>query len=492
MAGRPVRYTSRPVLLVRRLLVLTAVAAAAGCWPANQAPQIDSVQPRRAFTDGPVVLRIGIGDIRPALTVDLGTGVLSVDLASIKVALIASVQGSGSGGGGAGGGAGGDTVAAAAVPLTSLQWEGRTTQALWVQTPPGLAAGHYGVQVTDPRGLQTTLAHAFEAMGPDLWPPQLYLEPSLEPEAMVSEDQVPTFLVADDGVGGLAEVSWSTSTGGSSACADATVSPPPEPSDSTLSDPARELPRMIRCPLKFAAPSFGDQDPTVAFLPFTLHARARDPAGHEVTLEIPLRFARPPTIVSFTGTVGALAGGQPFTVRGHGFFPGAKVLLGEVPLAGAVPGGELAEDPSDPERGHQLIVGLTPPRLRAENVAVKVQSPSGTASSVLAFRYVNPPLPRDVQPAVGPSAGRIRVTVRGNDLRFGATVYVGATRAQRLPLYNVSHSADNKIVACLPPGNGPVSLWVEDPVTGEGTLPAAFTYENMDGGGAVVVDSACR
>jgi hypothetical protein len=37
---------------------------------------------------------------------------------------------------------------------------------------------------------------------------------------------------------------------------------------------------------------------------------------------------------------------------------------------------------------------------------------------------------------------------------------------------------DNKVVGCLPPGTGTVSLWASDRDTGEGTLAQAFTYDD--------------
>jgi hypothetical protein len=128
-------------------------------------------------------------------------------------------------------------------------------------------------------------------------------------------------------------------------------------------------------------------------------------------------------------------------------------------------------------------------------VPVEVRSPAGTVRSLYGFSYVGPPNVRDVQPPIGPRAGGNRIVIKGNDLRYDALVYIGPTRERRLPLFNLQTTVtDNKIVGCVPPGEGTVSVWVEDPITGEGVYPDAYTYEDSAVGTSTtaVIDPACR
>ncbi|MEO7668466.1 MAG: IPT/TIG domain-containing protein, partial [Polyangia bacterium] len=102
---------------------------------------------------------------------------------------------------------------------------------------------------------------------------------------------------------------------------------------------------------------------------------------------------------------------------------------------------------------------------------------------------------RDVQPTTGPRAGGNRIVIKGNDLRYDAVVYIGPTRQGRVRLSNLQASVtENKIVGCVPPGYGTVSVWVEDQITGEGVYPDAYTYEDSDAGTSTtaVGDPACR
>ncbi|MEP6653850.1 MAG: IPT/TIG domain-containing protein, partial [Myxococcales bacterium] len=262
------------------------------------------------------------------------------------------------------------------------------------------------------------------------------------------------------------------------------------------------------CPADVVLPAVPGDGPTI--VPFWFHAEARDAADRQIALDIPLRIARLARIDSFTFAVGGLAGNQPFVVRGRDFLPGSQALVDGVPILpsstapGGTPGGELLNDkPGQSADGvsnqsggsNQSIVGLTPPRARPGFVPVQVRSPAGTVSSLYGFSYVGPPNIRDVQPATGPRAGGNRIVIKGNDLRYDAVVYIGPTRERGHLLLNLQTSVtENKIVGCVPPGDGTVSVWVEDPVTGEGVYPDAYTYENSDAGTSTTSDgdATCR
>jgi hypothetical protein len=217
----------------------------------------------------------------------------------------------------------------------------------------------------------------------------------------------------------------------------------------------------------------------------SLRVWARDVAGNEAARECPLQVAKRPIVDSFAGKLGGLGGRQPFTVRGRFFISGSEALLGGVPIIGGVL--------TTHDDGSAIISGWTPPRGRAEPVGVEVRSPAGIERADDPFIYIGPPRPRDIRPFIGPTAGGVRVTVRGNDFRSGfVVVYVGASRDARQPLYNVTFDVDNKVVGCVPPGAGTVSVWAYDPLTGEGEWPMAFTYQDPPAGGQPpTIDPTC-
>jgi hypothetical protein len=69
---------------------------------------------------------------------------------------------------------------------------------------------------------------------------------------------------------------------------------------------------------------------------------------------------------------------------------------------------------------------------------------------------------------------------------------MGATRETRQQLkYPRYTDAANKIEACLPPGNGTVSIWVYDAITGDGDLPMAFTYDDTYDAASSSPDPGC-
>ena len=442
-------------------LGVLGMGLAAACASSSTPPTIATVTPAQAFNDVPVVLRIEVENLRPSLSVDVGQGALNTNLQSVRMTLHPQLPDVGP-----------------VVALDALDWTGNRT--FWGRVPAGLAPGRYDLDLTGPDGKVTPIVDAFESLGPDNQPPDIRVDPPLAPDSIIGEGATKAFaIVADDGPGAVAQVHWETSDGRSGDC------PPIELSATALApNPLDMPPPQIRCPVSITIPRFADLDPSVQ--PFQLHAWARDVAGHESPLDIPLRIARRPTVVLFASTVGALGGYQPFMVKGRDFLPGSQVLLGGVPIVGQLPGGDRAND--------QLIVGWTPPRNRAGAVLVQVRSDAGLSDEVPPyFKYVAPPLPRDVQPNRGPSAGGVRITVRGNDLRRDAVVYIGATRETRqLLTYPHYDPSETKVDACLPPGSGTVSVWVYDATTGDGELPQAFTYDDPALGAAAVLDPGCR
>ncbi|HEY8927063.1 MAG TPA: IPT/TIG domain-containing protein, partial [Polyangia bacterium] len=109
--------------------------------------------------------------------------------------------------------------------------------------------------------------------------------------------------------------------------------------------------------------------------------------------------------------------------------------------------------------------------------SVVVQSDAGPSAQGVSFRYLGPPRLRSVHPTVGPTAGGIKMTIAGNDLRDAVKISFGASSADaRELLVPITHEADDKVTGCLPPGHGTVTVWATDPITGQSRLDAAFTY----------------
>jgi hypothetical protein len=456
--------------LARTLAVALTVTQWTGCSASTPLARITAVDPARAYTDGPVVLRIGLENLRPSFRLDVDRGTLGTDLDSVRVRLLPTPPLDGS----------------PDLLLDTIAWDGG--QRLWAKTRVAPAARMYALEVTGPLGEHLTSSNAFEGLGPDPGPPSISMVPPLVPDSIIGEGQATTgVIVADDGLGTVEGIHWETTSGSSGNC------PPTDDSSSTPAAgsagppdpvlPADPPPAHLECPFSFTNPKLRDQD--LPFLAFGFTAWARDQVGQQATLTIALRAARLPGIVSFAATVGGLGGYQPFVVRGNNFLPKTRALLDGVPLTGSVPGGELGSE--------NVISGWTPPRNRAGPVMVQVVSDAGTTQASTFFTYVSAPSPREVQPNHGPRTGGTRVTVRGNDLRDGAIVYVGATRATRQPLsYPQYDKSQNKIVGCLPPGSGTVTLWVYDAITGDGELPSSFTYDDASGTAAPTIDPACR
>ena len=139
------------------------------------------------------------------------------------------------------------------------------------------------------------------------------------------------------------------------------------------------------------------------------------------------------------------------------------------------------------------IMGLTPPHSLPEDVPVEVSSDAGAATLTTKFRYVAPPRIRTIYPATGPTSGGIRIIVAGNDLSDHAMIVFGATLETATPLGPpLTYSADDKVVGCLPPGQGTVSVWARDPVTGVGPPFNGFSYTDpLANAGASEGDPAC-
>jgi hypothetical protein len=444
------------------LLIVVLMATHLACAPSPIQPMVADVSPGQSYTDVPVFLQVQATRMRPALHIDINSGELAPDLRSLSAILSAHA-----------------TDDETAIP--TVDWDGGSF--FWFKVPSGLPADTYGLRVAGPRGESAAIPEAFTSLGADPLPPTLSV-PELQDDGIIGAGiRIDAEITADDDLGQIDHIEWSTSAD------DAGVCPADHPTGSPLGSPVgsapastdtirRRAPARLHCRALFVAPLIDDD--RIDTISFSFYATAWDVAGHKTDLSIPLQVARPPTIETFSEKVGALAGGQPFVVKGAHFIPGSYVVIDRFQIIGMATGGDLVDD--------HTIRGETPPHDRAEHVNVKVVTPAGTAVAPILFEYIAPPRPRDIQPPIGPTDGGTRVTVRGNDLRAEAVIYVGATRETRLPLGQMSHDAPDRVVGFMPPGRGTVTVWAVDPITGEGDLPMAFTYQDPGVGAKVLPD----
>lgn len=427
----------RRVALVLRSGVFAL--AAGTCSDGAQPPRIQAVLPHRAHTDTAIPLTIEAEGLRPAVTVDVRDGVLRVVPGSVRFALVPTAG------------------ARPPVVLEAVTWMG--DKGFRARTPPGIEMGRYTLQATGPDGATATLANAFESLGPDHLAPDITVH-APSPNAFLGAGlSVEAIVMVDDGDGMIAAVEWRTAEGDRGTC---------DLAADDLAANERQAPSRVECTFTFMVGPLASEAPNVE--PYHVDLAAVDVAGNVGELRLPLQRAKRPEIVALSQTVGALSGLQPLSIQGRHFLPGTMAFIGQAPLAGPVPGGE--------QRGDTLIVGLTPPQTRPGPVPVEVRSPAGATVAPTLFAYVEAPRPREVQPSRGPARGGIRVTVRGNDLRAGVEISFGASRDSRRPLSNVTHQPDNKVVGCLPPGSGAVSVWAVDAITGEGVLEGGFVYDD--------------
>jgi hypothetical protein len=187
---------------------------------------------------------------------------------------------------------------------------------------------------------------------------------------------------------------------------------------------------------------------------------------------IPLIVAQPPVITRIDKEFGRLEGKQSFRVEGRYFPDGAAVAIGGVRILNPDEDGTGGFRESE-----NSIVGLIPPSPRPDVLEVTVTTPwNAVGKSRQQFTYSLPPMIRVVQPSTGPAAGRILMTIAGNDLRAPVSIKFGTKLEDAKELVAPMYPADSKVVGTLPPGHGTVSVWAVDPITGVGPPFSAFTY----------------
>jgi hypothetical protein len=464
------------------MLALAALLVFPGCTePAPTEVPLVGVEPTSAYSDAARVLTVMASVdsmLRPALDVDISGQSAWFDQSTLHLALVPPV---------------GDPLPI--VPLGVVRWTPRVSTTLegsspvvydvfQATIPAGVAPGFYDVRLDLPSHKVAVLRAGFHELGPDPEAPTLSVSSPGVEQVLPAGLDVTAMISADDGAGQIHDVLLETPDGPASGCDIESV-------QARLMFPYNaDLPsRVVFCPATFATPPLDDAQ---VMAPYWLRVSVHDVAGHEASRTVSLWLTHTPEITSFENTVGSLAGYQPFVVHGRFFLPGTQATIGRVPIVGtlsgggSVPGGIVVDD--------MTIMGLTPPHSLAEEVPVEVRSDAGAATLMARFRYVAPPRIRVIFPATGPTSGGIKVTVAGNDLSENVTILVGATLETAKPLGPpLTYAADDKVVGCLPPGQGTVSVWARDPVTGVSLPYNGFAYTDVaaDGTAPALPDPAC-
>jgi hypothetical protein len=435
---------------------LATLLGVSACGEAGGAPVINGISPLRAYSDFAVLMAIK-AEFRPELVVDIAAESASYDDGTIHAWLVGETPGLPS-----------------AVSLGTTAWNGIDTYLVTV--PQGTAPGLYAVRVDAPNGRSTTLHGAFEELGADTFSPLLFVQRPSATDTLGANTAATAgmtgtsftgMIFVDDDPGHLREVDWWTSDNIYGSC-------PLLPLQLDTMAP----PSQISCKPDFMIAPLPDG--LTGPVPFSFHVVAIDVSGQMASQDVTLSVAPIPVVDSFEGPIGALAGLQQFVVHGRYFFPGSQAFIDGVPLMGDTVGGDRLDD--------QTIVGLTPPRSVPNTVLVEVRNPGltpvGVGRAAAAFRYLAPPQPRIVEPSVGPTSGAILVTIAGNDLTSDVSISFGLTQETAQPMCIISYVAGDKVTGYPPPGQGTVSIWATNPVTGTGVFAGAFTYSDdaVDGG----------
>lgn len=464
----------------KSMLALAVLLGGAGC--SEDPPtmvQLLRAEPHMAYSDAARTLTVMASVesmLRPALNVDVSGQSAWFDQSTLHLALVPPA---------------GDPRPT--VRLGTVRWTPRVlfeemtldgispvvNDVFQATIPAGVAVGSYDVRLEVPSHKVAVLAAGFEELGPDRETPILSVSSPGVDQILPAGLDATALISANDGAGQIHDVLLETRDGPAMGCDIESVR-------ARLPFPYNaDLPSQVSfCPATFSTPALDDSQ---QMEPYWLRVMVHDMAGHEASTTVSLLLAHKPEITSFENTVGSLAGNQPFVVHGRFFLPGSQASIGRVPIMGTLAGND--SDPGGLVVNDTTIMGFTPPHSVAEELSVEVRSDAGAATVMAKFRYVAPPRIRAIFPASGPTSGGVKITVAGNDLSKDVTIVVGATLETARPLGPpVTYTADDKVVGCLPPGQGTVSVWARDPVTGVSVPFSGFAYTDTPG---VERDPAC-
>jgi hypothetical protein len=421
---------------------LVGALVLASCAGSTEPPvAVTAVMPAAAYNDASVSIVIQGGPFRPAYDIDTSGGSTTPELGAFTAFL--SLTGGG----------------AEHVVPSSLTW--LSTTELAAQLPSGINRGTYDIDVRDPRGRLGALTGGFSSLGPDSTPPAVAI---VEPGAgtiVNAQAEVPVAFTANDGLGYLAQLSWSVSS------ADFKTQSGTCPLDPNA--------QQATCRFLFMAPA---PPPNAAALPLNVVVEAEDTASNVGRAQITLAVGVAPDATSVAPTLGPATGGTFVSVVGANFIVGTQVFVGDQPLqpnggtvmsAGLIQGTTVGQEP-----------GTYP--VMVQTGAASVQA--GT------FELIGRPQVLMVSPTMGPPVGGTPVAIVGRYFRKdsgsldGATrIFFGSDRSSAAALCCPVVVSPNRIEGVTPPGAGAATIFAEDAFAGVSQLALSFNYVAPDDAG---------
>ncbi|HSS40057.1 MAG TPA: IPT/TIG domain-containing protein, partial [Polyangia bacterium] len=351
------------------------LGAAAACSMGSQAaPSVARVTPAAGYADAPLALSIAGDNFRPTYQIDARTGASSVQAGGFRVFLFPNA------------------APGPAIELNNVTWQSLSLVA--AQLPAGAPPGWYDLTVRDPRGRSSTATRAFQSLGEDTTAPVVRIRSPLSGSSFAVGASVPIVVVADDGMGVIAalDVTMSSGSGAEQVChcsvtGDANVS----------------------CAFTLPAPGTANNPDML-----TIHVTATDDAGLVGDARAQFGLVRAPTFNSLSPATGTTLGGTLVHIEAGGLTSG----LPEVRFDGVVAPLEGISSTA--------VDVLTPPHPLAVAVPVTLTIAGVTVRKEGGFTYVAPPQVRTILPASGPAAGGFHVTVIGDNFALGTTqIFLG-------------------------------------------------------------------
>ncbi len=421
----------------RRAAVPAAAAlllcTAAGCGMGSEpAPTLGKVTPAAGYADVLLGLSIAGSNFRPIYQFDARTGTSSIDPGGFRATLTPN------------------TTGGPPIELQNVTWQ--SLQLLAAQLPAGTPPDWYDLTVRDPRGRSATSPRAFQSLGDDTTAPVVRIRSPLSGSSFAVGASVPIVVVADDGMGVIAALDVTMSSGsGAQQIYHCSVT-----GESNVS-----------CAFTLPAPGTANNPDMLS-----IHVTATDAAGLVGDARAQFGLVRAPTFNSLSPNRGTTLGGTLVHIEAGALTSG----LPEVRFDGVVA-------PLDSISTTAVDV-LTPPHPLAVAVPVTLTIAGVTVRKEAGFTYVAPPLVRKILPASGPAAGGFRVTVIGDNFALGTTqIFLGTA-----PLRCMQYSNANRIDGFAPPGMGTQAVIADDAVAGN-VPTATVPFQYLQDGGVGPVDA---
>ncbi|MES1157857.1 MAG: IPT/TIG domain-containing protein [Haliangium ochraceum] len=395
------------------------------------APSLAKVTPAAGYADAPLALSIAGGNFRPTYVIDARTAASSIEAGGFRATLTPNPP------------------TGAAIELQNVMWQ--SLGLLAAQLPAGAPPGWYDLTVRDPRGRSSTAARAFQSLGDDTTAPVVRIRSPLSGSSFAVGASVPIVVVADDGMGTIAALDVTMSSGsGAEQIYHCSVTGEGN----------------VSCAFTLPAPGTANNPDML-----TIHASATDGAGLVGDARAQFGLVRAPTFNSLSPARGTTRGGTLVHIEAGGLTSG----LPEVRFDGFV--ATLAGISTT------AVDVLTPVHALAVPVPVTLTIAGVTVRKEGGFTYVAPPLVRTILPASGPAAGGFHVTVIGDNFALGTTqIFLGTA-----PLRCVQYSNANRIDGLAPPGTGTQAVLADDAVAG--SVPGATVpFQYLQDGGVGPVD----